>query len=34
MACGYAVATLVDMATMQLIKEWTATLWDRYQSLR
>jgi acyl-CoA thioester hydrolase len=33
-ACGYAVATLVDMSTMQLIKQWTTDLWERYQSLR
>jgi acyl-CoA thioester hydrolase len=33
-ACGYAVATLVDMSTMQLIKQWTAKLWERYQSLQ
>lgn len=33
-ACGYAVATLIDMSTMQLIKEWNGTLWERYQALR
>ena len=33
-ACGYAVTTLVTMPAMELIRQWTATLWDRYQSLR
>ena len=33
-ASGYAVATLVDMSNMQLVKQWTAELWERYQSLQ
>lgn len=33
-ACGHAVATLIDLETMQLIKEWSPDLWERYQALR
>ncbi len=32
-ASGYAVATLVEMTTMQLIRQWNETVWARYQSL-
>jgi acyl-CoA thioester hydrolase len=33
-ASGYAVATLVDMSNMQLVREWPADIWERYQNLR
>ncbi len=33
-ACGYGVSTLLDMTTMQLVKEWPADVWARYQALQ
>jgi acyl-CoA thioester hydrolase len=34
LASGYATMTLVDMSSMQLVKQWSEGLWERYQSLR
>lgn len=34
MAWGQSVVTLVDYRTNQLIKEWPAHVWQRYQSLQ
>lgn len=33
MAAGRTVATLLDMKSGQLVKEWPADLWRRYQAL-
>lgn len=34
LAWGHSVVTLVDHRTNQLIKEWPAHVWQRYQSLK
>ena len=34
MASGRTVTTLVDLRTGQLVKEWPADVWRRYQALR
>ncbi len=34
MALGQTVATLVDMRSHRLVKEWPAKIWQRYQALQ